>query len=59
MRIRTVVLRGFASAAAIMAANCHAAGAVATASATVLAPIAIAKSADFPLAGSQRALAVR
>lgn len=47
MRIRTVVVRGLASAAAIMAANCQAASAVATASATVLAPIAIAKSADL------------
>lgn len=47
MRITTVVARGLASAVAVMAANCHAASAVATASATVLAPIAIAKSADL------------
>jgi len=47
MRITTVAVPGFALGVVIMAANCQAASAVATASATVLAPIAIAKSADL------------
>lgn len=47
MSITTVAVRGLAAGVAIMAANCQAASAVATASATVLAPIAISKSADL------------
>ncbi len=47
MRITTVAVRGLALGVAIVAANCHAANAVATASATVIAPVAIAKSADL------------
>lgn len=47
MRITTVAVRGLALGVAIMAADCQAASAVATASATVLAAIAINKSTDL------------
>jgi hypothetical protein len=47
MRITTVSVRGLALGVAIAAASCHAADAVATASATVIAPVAINKSTDL------------
>ena len=47
MRITTVAVRGLALGVAIVAANCHAANAVATAGATVIAPLAINRSANL------------